>query len=155
MLCRRTVLLVLATAAISWRPSVGDEPKEDAFAKLKGVWIADEVRSSGTKIAKEKFPFELHFEDEKLIFKFVGAVKGKDRVHDLKLDGNREPFKMDMTRSIRDKESTVYAIYKLDGDRLMILSLRDEKGQPGGERPTSFDSDATAKGELLILKRKS
>ncbi len=155
MLCRRTVLLVLAIAAITWRPSLGDEAKEGAFAKLKGVWIADEILSSGTKIAKEKFPFELHFEDEQLIFKFVGDVKGKDRVHDLKLDATGDPLKMDMTRSIRDKKSTVYAIYKFDGDRLMILSLRDAKGQPADERPASFDSELTAKGELLILKRKS
>jgi uncharacterized protein (TIGR03067 family) len=75
-------------------------------------------------------------------------------VHDLKLGKTEDFFTMDLTRTVRDKASTVHAIYKFDGDQLLICSLRDADGQPSKERPRSFDSSSAVKSELLVLKRK-
>jgi hypothetical protein len=53
-----------------------------------------------------------------MIFKFVGDVTGRDRIHEIALDGSKNPAVMDMTRTVRGKAQTVFAIYKIEGDRL-------------------------------------
>jgi uncharacterized protein (TIGR03067 family) len=150
----RTLLLSMVLIVSCTVVSRGTEPQSDELAKLEGVWVAEQVLSSGTKVPQDKFPFELHFEENRLTFKFVGAAEGKDRVHEISVDASTEPFKMDITRSIRDKKMTVHAIYKFDGARLVICSLRGADGQPANERPISFDSSSTVRSELLTLNRK-
>jgi uncharacterized protein (TIGR03067 family) len=150
--------LVLVSAVLSATMTLGQaeqNAEQDAFVKLQGTWIAEQVLSSGKEVPREKFPFELQFDDGKLTFKFVGDVKGKDRVHEVALDTGTDPFQMDLSRTVRDKKLTVRAIYKFDGERLLICSLRDADGQPAKQRPTSFDSSPTIRSELLTLKRKS
>jgi uncharacterized protein (TIGR03067 family) len=151
---RSSLLVAIAFTLIATIKLYAQEPKEKAFAKLKGDWIAEKVLSAGKDVPAEKFPFELQFADDKLTFKgiVVGSVIGKDRVHDLVLDASADPCTMDITRTVRDKKLTVYAIYKFDRDRLLICFVRDAKDPK--ERPTSFDSSETVPSDLLILKRK-
>jgi hypothetical protein len=59
-----------------------------------------------------------------------------------------------MTRTVRGKTETVYAIYKIEEDLLTICFLRGAGGQPSSERPTGFEPGMTTKSDLLILKRK-
>ena len=77
-----------------------DETSRDTKSKLDGVWIAEKVISSGHVVPAAKFPFELHFGNGKLIFRFIGSVKGKDRIHDIVVDNNQTPATIDMTREI-------------------------------------------------------
>ena len=53
---------------------------------LVGVWIAENVTTAGEVVPKEKFPFELHFENDKLIYRFVAPSSGKDRFHEIVFD---------------------------------------------------------------------
>lgn len=129
-------------------------PEPNPMSKLEGVWIAEKVTSSGEVVPKEKFPFELHFEKDKLIFRFVAPSLGKDRVHEIVVDETKTPATIDITREIRGKKETVYGIYKFEGDRLLICSLRDSNRQPSDERPTTFDSSNEVRSDLLVLARK-
>ena len=158
MVRRIALIPVVVSALLAATMTIGQEEQnaeQEAFAKLEGTWVAEQVLSSGKEVPREKFPFELEFDDGKLTFKFVGEVKGKDRVHDLTLDTTTDPFQMDLSRTVRDKKMTVLSIYKFDGERLLICSLRDADGQPAKQRPTSFDSSSTVRSELITLKRKS
>lgn len=146
--------LALAVLATNVTPVFSDEPQSDDATKMKGVWIAEKVTSSGRTVPADKFPFELHFENAKLIFKFVGEINGKDRVHEITIDPTKTPKTIDITRKIRDTEETVRGIYKFDGNKLMICSLRGPDRKPSPDRPTTFDSSKTVKSDLLVLKLK-
>ncbi len=131
-----------------------DEPPRAAKSELNGVWVAEKVTSAGNVVPSEKFPFEVVIEDDKLIFKFVGSVAGKDRIHQIVVDNTKDPYTIDMTREVRGKKETVRGIYKIEDGRLLICSLRDGKGQPSSERPKTFESSSSVKSDLLILKPK-
>ncbi|MFN0052336.1 MAG: TIGR03067 domain-containing protein [Planctomycetales bacterium] len=121
---------------------------------LQGVWVADKVTTAGEVVPKEKFPFELHFEKDSLIFRFVAPSSGKDRVHEIVVDESKTPATIDITREIRGKKVTVYGIYKFEDERLWICSLRDSNRQPSEKRPTTFDSSDEVRSDLLVLTRK-
>jgi uncharacterized protein (TIGR03067 family) len=138
---------------VSWL--LAEEPKAAAKEKLDGVWVAEQVLSAGRAVPSEKFPFELHFAEGQLTFKFVGKnTAGKDRVHDLSVDASKSPATIDITRTVRGKKSTVLGIYKFEDGKLFICSLRDSGGNPSTDRPRTFESSRDIKSELMILKRK-
>lgn len=90
-----------------------------------------------------------------MTFKFVGDTKkGNDRVHEISVDASKSPATIDMTRTVRDKKSTVLGICKSERDKLFICSLRGDDGNPSTDRPKTFGSSSDVKSELLILKRK-
>jgi hypothetical protein len=80
-----TLILLLLTAVCSVN---ADEPEPDDATKMHGVWIAEKVTSAGQEVPAAKFPFELHFDDSKLIFKFFGKTTGKDRIKNPINDGH-------------------------------------------------------------------
>lgn len=125
------------------------EEKTDALDELKGVWVREQVLHAGQEVPPDKFPYQLHFDGNKLIFRFVGEVKGKDRIHDIQVDATKTPAEMSIVRQLDDRKLTVPAIYKIEDGRLMICFFRDSN-----ERPTQFESTAEIKSDLLVLKRK-
>jgi uncharacterized protein (TIGR03067 family) len=130
------------------------EPKPKPTSKPEGVWIAEKVTSSGEVVPKEKFPFELDFEKGNLVFRFVGPVKGNDRVHKIVMDDSKIPATIDITSEDPRRKGTVRAIYKFDDERLLIYSLRDKNGQPAETRPADFGSGEEAGSDLPVLTRK-
>ena len=82
MLNRRNFIFAIALVVVASGLHADDEPR-DSKTRLKGVWVAEKVTSSGNTVPAKKFPFELHFADDKLIFK---RVSGKDRVHQIVVD---------------------------------------------------------------------
>jgi uncharacterized protein (TIGR03067 family) len=149
--------LFVAFTVVLHAPSLllAESPATDSSESVIGVWVAEKVLSSGSQVPAEKFPFELHFTKNQLTFKFVGESSGKDRVHDISLDASKDPARIDITRTVRDKKMTVYGIYKFEDGRLFICSLRGADGNPSGDRPLTFESNSNVRSELMILKRKS
>lgn len=130
-------------------------PASEIKAALVGEWVAEKVLSSGEEVPAEKFPFELHFTESQLIYKFVGRIQGKDRVHDIQLDASQNPPTIDITRTVGDKKITVLAIFKLNDDQLSVCFTRTSDGNPSETRPTSFESTKDTGSDLMILRRKS
>jgi uncharacterized protein (TIGR03067 family) len=151
---QKVLLSMLLLAALTSAALVAQESSREAFAKLEGLWVAEKVLVAGEQVPQEKFPFELLFADGKLTYKFVGNSKGQDRVHELIVNTSNDPWSMDITRMVGEKKATVRAIYKLEGEKLLICFLRGPDRQPSKDRPSSFESNATVKSDLLILKRK-
>ena len=158
------IAVLLATAthsifaqAVDTKPATTDSRPASAFAALEGAWVYEKLRSAGQDVPKEKFTHEFHFiSPDQLIRKgiTVGKVTGRDRSDQIALDSSKKPAHMDMTRTVRGKTETVYAIYKVEGDLLTICFLRGAGGQPSSERPTGFEPDKATKSDLLVLKRK-
>lgn len=146
--------LLFAICVFIEAPVRADDAPENTSENLAGVWVAEKVTSGGQDVPKDKFPFELHFTDQTLVFRFVGPAKGPDRIHDVTLDNTKSPATIDIVRRGDNKTPTVHGIYRLDGDRLLICSLRDENRQPSKERPSKFESSSDIRSDLLVLKRK-
>src|SRR5688572_19234796 len=133
------VAVLLATAhttsaqAVGTKPAPADSRPASAFAALEGAWVYEKVTSAGQDVPKDKLTHELHFKSpDQLIRKgiTVGKVTGRDGVDQITLDSSKKPAHMNMTRSVRGKTETVYAIYKIEGDFLTICFLRGIGGQP-------------------------
>jgi len=148
------LILTIVLTLLPARLLLPQDSPPNASESIHGVWVAEKVLSAGREVPKKKFPFEVHFTKDQLIFKFVGDTRGKDRVHGILFDASSEPATIDITRTLRDKKMTVYGIYKIENGRLLICSLRGPSGSPSSKRPTSFESSRDNKAELLILKRK-
>lgn len=154
----RSLALILAVAVVSASLSLAQDGKHTSATlpeSMVGVWLAEKVLSAGQEVPKEKFPFELHFTKGQLIYKFVGEVRGKDRVHDISVDSSKTPATIDITRIVRDSKMTVRGIYKFEDGKLIICFLRGADRNPSADRPSTFESSSTVKSDLLILKRKS
>lgn len=156
----RTLITVLSFSIMTIS-SLTAQDRKDATAlaseskeSLVGEWVAEKVLSSGREVPKEKFPFELQFTDTQLIYKFVGNIQGKDRVHDIRIDSSQSPPAIDITRTVRDKKVTVLAIFKHENDQLLLCFTRTSDGNPSETRPSNFESSEDTKNDLMILKRK-
>jgi len=149
--CISLTIAILATTAVS---ALSEEVFPDDATKMEGVWVAEKVTFSGREVPPKKFPFELHFGDAKLTFKFVGDTTGKDRIHEIVIDPTKGPSTIDIMREIGGKKETVLGIYKFEEGKLMICSLRGADRKPSAKRPTNFASDESVSSDLLVLKRK-
>lgn len=157
----RTLITILAFSIVASSSLTAQDPKVAATLasvtkdSLVGDWVADKVLSAGQEVPKEKFPFVLQFTESQLIYKFVGKIQGKDRVHDIRLDSSQDPPAIDMTRTVGDKKITVLGILKHENNQLFLCFTRAADGNPSDTRPSSFESTKDTKNDLMILKRKS
>lgn len=123
----------------------GEAPKKDApkdEKAIEGTWIIESVKIDGKDNEEIK--------GEKLIFKdgkFTKKGKNTDAEGTYKLDPAAKPKTLDVTPE--GKDQVVAAIYKLDGDKMTICTVPN----PGGARPTEFNSKEGSGVMLLELKR--
>jgi uncharacterized protein (TIGR03067 family) len=150
----RAVIIGIHTFAVAATLLNAENPNHTATEQLDGVWVAEKVLSAGQLVPKEKFPFELHFNESQLTFKFVGQnTQGKDRVHQISIDTSNIPATIDITRTMGDRKLTVLGIFKFEGGKLVICSLRGADGNPSTVRPETFESSHSVRSDVLILKR--
>ncbi len=156
----RTLITILTFSLMATSSLIAQDRKDaatlssNAKDSLVGVWVAEKVLSSGQEVPEEKFPFELQFTESQLIYKFVGKIQGKDRVHDIRLDSSQDPPTIDIIRTVGDKKITVLAIFKHENDQLLLCFTRTSDGNPAETRPSNFESNEDTKNDLMILKRK-
>ena len=137
----RLSAIILLACALTVRADDKDELK-----KLEGSWELAGLVGGGKEIPKEKAP-NLTIKD--------GTMTGFGPEIKLATDATKKPKWLSMTFKRDGMESTINAIYELDGDDLKIcMPLAPKKGQGVFEnkRPESFDTKD--KPEMLIkLKR--
>lgn len=109
---------------------------------IEGTWIVVSAIADGKENEEIKND-KLIFKDGKLTIK--GEKKEEQATY--KLDPAAKPKNLDVTPE--GKDEIVAAIYKLDGDKLIVCAVP----VPGGKRPTEF-SGKEGSGQLLVeLKR--
>jgi uncharacterized protein (TIGR03067 family) len=143
--------LLLAGAGLL--PAADSESK-DRKSQFTGIWVADRVISGGQNVPAKKFPFEIHFKDNRMIFKNISSAASKDRIHTIVTDDHKTPATLDITREFKGEKRTAYGIYKFEKDRLFICTLRGPDRQPSKNRPTTFESNRKTRADVMVLKRK-
>jgi uncharacterized protein (TIGR03067 family) len=138
----RYTAIILLACALTVRADDKDEIK-----KLDGSWELVGLVAGGQEQPKEKAP--------NLTIK-AGVMTGFGPEIKLATDATKKPKWLNMTFTREGMESTVNAIYELDGDDLKIcMPLAPKKGSGAvfeNKRPESFDTKD--KPEMLIkLKR--
>ncbi len=134
--------LLLGTALAIAAPALKDPPKTDP--PIVGDWKLVEWLQHGTGMAFGDGTGVEFRPDGRRLWR-DGPGEPDERQY--KLYPKSSPAEIDLIRNDGGPQPTVFpAIYKLDGDRL-ILAI----GPPGGERPTDFD--ATKSAYLMTFTR--
>jgi uncharacterized protein (TIGR03067 family) len=140
----RLALLALVALSIQVRADEKDELK-----KFEGNWEVVLVEGAGKEVPKGKGgPEKLTIKDGKMTG-FGPEIK-------LMPDPSKKPKWLGMTFSREGVETTINAIYEIEGDELKIcLPLAPKKGQGAvfeNKRPEGFDTKDKAE-MLMKLKR--
>jgi len=122
--------------------------EKDEMKKLDGRWDVTALVMAGTETPADKRPKSLTIK--------AGVLTGFGPEMNLATDATKSPKWLNMTFKREGTESTVNAVYALDGDTLKIcLPLAPAKGQGKGfenKRPEGFETKD--KAEMMIaLKR--
>lgn len=147
-----SILAVLLCGSLS-----AEEPKTPS--ELRGVWRLEKIEHMGQTIPTEKASYEFHFTDTQLIWRFVGDTTGPDQVFNCFPVESNGAQGIDYRSAGKENDSDgnplhVRAIYKLEGDKLLICSKRDKDMKPSRERPTKFISTKDLRTDLMELTRK-
>jgi uncharacterized protein (TIGR03067 family) len=121
---------------------VGVDDKSDQD-KLQGDWKLESGKQAGENTPEEFVKeFSLTIKGDKWSVKIPG---GEDK-GTIKIDSSKKPKEINFTsESGAERQS----IYDLDGDTLKVCV-----SEPGGNRPTEFDSKAGSPTMYFVLKRK-
>jgi uncharacterized protein (TIGR03067 family) len=140
-------LKLLACLAVGFLIAADDTKKEDKDKDTKsiiGTWTVVSMERNGEKAADEEA-------------KGITVTFGKDgkvtvKTPDKEISGT---YKLDAGKKVKEltleanDEKTLYAIYKLDGDKLTICAV--DTG--ADERPTEFATKEGSKARLIVLKK--
>jgi uncharacterized protein (TIGR03067 family) len=138
-----TLLLLAASFFPSQEPTKDDLAKKD-LEKLQGEWRLVAMEQNGLK--EDQIPEG----SEASLFRVKGAkysIRSNKHswqdIGELKLDPTQKPKAMDATWLEGDQKELAKAIYEIDGDKLRVAYLREER--MGGaqsvftdERPKEF-----------------
>jgi len=140
----RLTMIALLTVVVAARADDKDELK-----KLEGVWDVVAMEAGGMAVPAGKGgPEKLTIKDGKMTG-FGPEIK-------LSTDATKKPKWLSMTFTREGKDSTVNAIYELNGDELKIcLPLAPKKGSGvafENKRPEGFDTKD--KAEMMIKAKR-
>jgi uncharacterized protein (TIGR03067 family) len=129
--------VVFATAGVI----AGGDAKAD-LKKFQGTWSIVSGWEGGKPVPEEKTKdFRLTFSGDKLTIKHGE----KPREGTFKLDQSKKPKQIDVTMMDKDVEG----IYRFKKGGLLEICFNE----PGGERPTEFQSAEDSKMMIIVLKR--
>jgi uncharacterized protein (TIGR03067 family) len=154
-----TVMLKLAAtfSLLSLGLLASEEETKKDLALLQGEWRVIAIESDGSKVPPMLLrSFLMTFKGNTFTAVHVEKVDDVDTElrssGTFKIDPTKEPKWLDVVKkpaSADEKETTQYAIYKFDGDKLIICSTRvGDK-----ERPTTFAPKRKLGFTILTLER--
>lgn len=111
--------------------------------KLQGEWKLESGLMAGEKPPEEFIKnFSITFKGET----WAVSVNGQEEKGTYKENATKKPKEITF---VSDSGSERQGIYDLDGDNFKICV-----SEPGGTRPTEFDSKAGSQSMYLVFKRK-
>ena len=141
--------LLFATAPSAW----ADDAKKTDKEQLQGTWQTTKGIGNGNPLPEAMIAkVKLVFSDDKMTLYPPDGDGTQTKEHTYTLDVTKTPKTLDATQLKADdgqEVSRINAIYKLDGDTLMVcfpIRLNED-------RPTKFEAPADSGFALLTLKR--
>jgi len=114
--------------------------------KIQGTWRIESVESGGALMPQENYKqWTFNIKDDKLTIKVGERVRTE---YTIKIDDNKKPKTLDLTREVGGRKLIELGIYELDGDTWRMCN--DEAGIA---RPTEFGTKEGTRLEIVILKR--
>ena len=139
----KTLAILVAVLLIGIDDDKKDDKKKDED-KIQGVWAVESMERDGKQAPEEEG------KDIKVTFGADGKVTfkmpDKEITGTYKLDAAKKPKTITLEAT---DEKTLYGIYKLEGDKLMICAAEGS----ADDRPTEFTTKEGSKSRLVVLKR--
>lgn len=133
--------LVLVGGLLKAAPAPADDKE-----KIQGTWRLESVESQGTLQPQEIYKdWTFNIADDKLTIKVGDKVRS---VYTIKIDQDKKPKTLDLTRTVNKTELKELGIYELDGDTWKMCN--DDSGMT---RPEKFGTQAGTRLEVVVLKR--
>jgi uncharacterized protein (TIGR03067 family) len=120
-------------------------PKDTDQEKIQGTWKLESVESRGQVFIEQYKDWTFNIKDDKLTIK-VGDRVTKE--YTIKIDPDKKPKTVDLTREIGGRTVTELGIYELDGDTWKMCN--DEAGIM---RPTEYGTKEGTQLEVIVMKR--
>ena len=143
------VIALFACCVLLSSPAIGGKPDEATAKDLKamvGKWKIEKAVLSGTDAIAFYKGLTVEITEEGKYMVALGELKDLGK---LALDPSRKPAAMDITGTKGpNKDKTVKAIYKIEGDTLTICYATG-----GDARPAKFESKPDSKQFLVVYKR--
>jgi uncharacterized protein (TIGR03067 family) len=141
----KTLVVGLAAAFLAVIGPVAAEDSQKDKEKLQGEWRVVSIKLGGLDHPKKDEVGErMTFQGDTMSLAPFKA--------EFKLDASKDPREVDFTLTevpdANEKGKRCLAIYKFDGDRLIIHSSR-----PEGERPAEFESKEGQTSMVFTLER--
>jgi uncharacterized protein (TIGR03067 family) len=138
------ILALMATGLLIGADDKKKENKNEDADNIIGTWTVVSMERDGQKASEE--------EAKGITVTFAKEGKVTVKMQDKEINGT---YKLDAGKKLKEltleanDEKTLYAIYKLDGDKLTICAV--DTG--ADERPTEFATKEGSKARLVELKR--
>jgi uncharacterized protein (TIGR03067 family) len=136
-----TTLLLLAVSFFPGQEPTKDELAKKDLEKLQGDWRLVAMEQNGLK--EDAAGSELLFRVKGAKYSSRSGDQDWQQMGELKLDATQKPKAMDATWDQPNEKELAKAIYEIDGDKLRVAYLREER--MGGaqsvfadERPKDF-----------------
>ena len=141
------VLLIAGAALVIGADEKKDDAVKEEMKKFEGTWVCVSVEQMG-----EKAPADAVKGIKAVVKGDKVTISQGDMVLDestYTVDPTKKPKTMDITTTTgTDKGKKSYAIYQLDGDKLLICMVENEK-----DRPKELATKKDSKGTLIEYKR--
>lgn len=145
-----TVAFSLAIGCSKNASTTGSDPSKTG---IEGGWTLTSVEVGGKKVPDAEFA-KLPAEERKFSAtsdKLNTTADGKPLAISYKLNPATTPPEVELTKTGADgKPSTLYGIYKLEGDLLTICAAESDKS---ADRPKEFKSTPENKAIIMVLKK--
>ena len=141
----KIILSTLGTILLVTFLVAAPAPKDTDQEKIQGTWILESVESQGQTFIEQYKDWTFNIKDDKLTIKVGGKVT---KEYIIKIDPDKKPKTVDLTREIGGRTLTELGIYELDGDTWKMCN--DEAGIM---RPTEYGTKEGTQLEVIIMKR--
>ncbi|MFL5244600.1 MAG: TIGR03067 domain-containing protein [Gemmataceae bacterium] len=141
----RKVILANLAALLVLNPLVAAPAPDGDLDKIQGTWKVESVESGGRTLVEPYKDWTFNIKDDKLTIKVGDKIRSE---YTIKIDPDKKPKTIDLTRKVGDQTLTELGIYELDGDTWKVCN--DEGGDM---RPSEYSTKERTGLELIMMKR--
>jgi uncharacterized protein (TIGR03067 family) len=145
MFMNKVMLASLATFLALGFLVAAPAPPDNDLDKIQGTWKLESVQVGPHTLVEPYKDWTFNIKGDKLTIKVGDRVRSE---YTIKIDPDKKPKTIDLTRKVGDQTLTELGIYELDGDTWKMCN--DEGGEM---RPSEYGTKEGTRLELIMMKR--